>query len=72
MKKLIYKLLILSDRFPDGFSLVLPDGSLIQISWLFGTEIEEIPGGIKINQAFGMSLKGSDFDEVIITLYITG
>jgi hypothetical protein len=71
MKKLIFKLLILADRFPDGFTTVLPDGSMIQIQWLLGSEIQELlDGGIRIRQAFGMSLKGSDFDEVIITLYV--
>ncbi|THU34238.1 hypothetical protein FAM09_24785 [Niastella caeni] len=72
MKRLIFKLLLLADRFPDGFTIVLPDGSMIQIQWLFGSEIEERPDGITIRQAFGMSLKGSDFDEVIITLYVAG
>lgn len=71
MKKLIYKLLILSDKFPDGFTSVLPDGSTIRIQWLLGHEIEELPnGGIRIRQAFGIGLTGSDFDEVIITLYV--
>jgi hypothetical protein len=70
-KKLIYKLMLLADRFPEGFTSVLPDGSLIKIQWLIGHEIEETPEGkIRVKQAFGMSLTGSDFDEVIITLYV--
>lgn len=71
MKKLIYKLLLLADKFPEGINIILPDGSMIRIEWLLGSEIQELPnGGIKIRQAFGMSLTGSDFDEVIITLYV--
>jgi hypothetical protein len=71
MKSLIYKLLLLADKTPDGFTIILPDGSMIQIQWLLGSEIQELPnGGIRIRQAFGMSLKGSDFDEVLITLYV--
>lgn len=62
---------MLADRFPDGFTSILPDGSAIQIKWLIGHEIEELPnGGVRIKQAFGMGLTGSDFDEVIITLYV--
>ncbi len=71
MKQLIYKLLMLADKFPDGFTSVLPDGTTVRIQWLLGHEIQELPdGGIRLRQAFGMSLTGSDFDEVIITLYV--
>lgn len=71
MKALIYKLLLMADKFPEGFTSVLPDGTTVRIQWLLGHEIEELPnGGIRIKQAFGMSLTGSDFDEVIITLYV--
>jgi hypothetical protein len=71
MKKLIFKLLVMAEQFPDGFTSVLPDGTTVRIQWLLGHEIEELPnGGIMIKQAFGMSLTGSDFDEVIITLYV--
>lgn len=72
MKKLIFKLLLLAEKFPDGFTTVLPDGSMIQVRWMFGTEFEVSPDGIELRQAFGMSLKGSDFDEVIIHLYTAG
>jgi len=72
MKKFILKLMILSDKFPDGFSMMLPDGSVLQIKWLIGHEIHELPnGGIKLRQAFGIELSGSDFGEVIITVYVT-
>lgn len=71
MNKLIFKLLLLADKFPEGISIVLPDGSMIRIEWLLGSEIQELPnGGIRIRQAFGVGLTGSDFDEVIITLYV--
>ena len=69
MKKLIFKLLLLAEKFPDGFTLVLPDGSMIEVQWMFGTEFELSEEGIKLRQAFGMSLKGSDFGEVIIQLH---
>jgi hypothetical protein len=71
MYNLVMKLLKLSQQFPDGFTLVLPDGSLLKIEWLFGDLIEEIPRGIKIRQAFGIQLSG-DFGETIITVYVTG
>lgn len=71
MYNLVMKLLMLSKEFPDGFTLALPDSSLMKIEWMFGHEIEELPTSIKIRHAFGIKLSG-DFGETIITVYVTG
>ncbi len=69
MYNLVMKLLTLSQQFPDGFSLVLPDGSLLKIEWMWGTEIEDGPKGLKIREAFGIRFSG-DWGNTIITVYV--
>lgn len=67
MDRLLKKLLELAEKNPDGFSLVLPDGSLIHIHFVLGFSTERSKNGIRIRRIFGVLLKG-DFGEAFIAL----
>lgn len=70
MYDLIKYLLVMSKEFPDGFTMSLPNGHLLTVAWMWGWDVEDIPNGIKIKEAFGMKLSG-EFGETIITVYVS-
>jgi hypothetical protein len=69
MDNLLKKLLELAEKNPDGFSIVLPDGSIIQVHFVVGIATDRGKNGIRIRSMFGVILKG-DFGEAFISFDI--
>jgi hypothetical protein len=67
MEDLVKKLLLLAAQNPDGFTLVLPDGSLAEISWLYGIKEARTPKGNRIvSRVFGVILKIGESEAIIV------
>jgi len=67
MDDLTKKLLLLAAKTPEGFTVALPDGSLAEISWLYGIKEARTPKGNRIvGRVFGVVLKIGESEAIII------
>ena len=67
MQDLTKKLLILAAKFPDGFILALPDGSLAEVGWLYGRKEAKTPHGLKtVSHIFGVVIRIENVEAIFI------
>lgn len=73
MDPLLKKLLEIAAKFPDGFTVAIPDGSLVEINWLYGRKERRGPKGLTVlGHVFGVVVIIGDAEAVFILHETTG